>query len=217
MVIGLVVAMDAETSAISRYYDAVKEETFNSLVFYIGKIANKEVVMVKSGVGKVNAAIAATVLCEKYRPDIIISTGIAGGLGRSKVLDVVIADKVVQHDFDTTPLGDPKGIVSKVDEKLLEALKGVLPTAKVGTVASGDQFICDSGVAAIIIDDFNAIACEMECAAVARVAEVFNVPFGAIKVISDGGNDGAELTFAQMCEKASEMNARTVCEFVNRT
>ena len=145
--IGIVIAMESE---LRPYLDG-SEKTVNigGKTFYLTKTGQKDVVIVYSGIGKVNAAYACTLLCNHFEPEFIITTGLSGGLGRSNVLETVVATATCQHDSDTTALGDPIGLVSTVnkiyfptDEKLTE-LVCKITGAKKGVFACGDQFVAD--------------------------------------------------------------------------
>jgi adenosylhomocysteine nucleosidase len=195
--------------------------TVQGRVFSNGIINENSVVIVRSGIGKVNAATAAALMIERYKPDLIISTGISGGLGVSPVLSVVVGTACVQHDIDSSVTGDPLGTVWGLDKIYLEAsenfVNGVLakfPQAKKGIIASGDQFISSKARCDFIKDNFNAAACDMEAGAVAQTATLAGVPFGVIRVISDGADEDAPKSFNELVTIASKLNYEIVSEII---
>ena len=206
-VIGIVIAMESELRPYLT--DKTTEVVIGGKTFYKTVIGKREAVIVFSGIGKVNAAYACTLLCREFSPEFIVTTGLSGGLGRSNVLDTVIATATCQHDSDTTALGDPIGLVSTVnkiyfpaDEKLTD-LFCRLTGAKKGVFACGDQFVADKEKARKIIDNFDAIACDMESGAIGQVAYLAGIPYVALRIISDGANEGAPISFSELTEKAS--------------
>ena len=206
-VIGIVIAMESELRPYLT--EKTTEVVIGGKTFYKTVIGKREAVIVFSGIGKVNAAYACTLLCREFSPEFIVTTGLSGGLGRSNVLDTVVATATCQHDSDTTALGDPIGLVSTVnkiyfpaDEKLTD-LFCRLTGAKKGVFACGDQFVADKEKAQKIVDTFDAIACDMESGAIGQVAYLAGVPYVAVRIISDGANEGAPLSFSELTEKAS--------------
>ena len=205
--IGIVIAMESELRPYLT--EKTTEVVIGGKTFYKTVIGKREAVIVFSGIGKVNAAYACTLLCREFSPEFIITTGLSGGLGRSNVLETVVATSTCQHDSDTTALGDPIGLVSTVnkiyfpaDEKLTD-LFCRLTGAKKGIFACGDQFVADKEKARKIVDNFDAIACDMESGAIGQVAYLAGVPYVAVRIISDGANEGAPISFSELTEKAS--------------
>ena len=206
-VIGIVIAMESELRPYLT--EKTTEVVIGEKTFYKTVIGKREAVIVFSGIGKVNAAYACTLLCREFSPEFIVTTGLSGGLGRSSVLETVVATATCQHDSDTTALGDPIGLVSTVnkiyfpsDEKLTD-LFCRLTGAKKGVFACGDQFVADKEKARKIVDNFDAIACDMESGAIGQVAYLAGIPYVAVRIISDGANEGAPLSFSELTEKAS--------------
>lgn len=207
--VGIIIAMDKELEPFLRGREH-KKETVGNKEFFLCKIGKTECVIVKSGIGKVNAAYSASVLAQTFRPKFIVSTGISGGLGENRVLDLVVADKCVQYDVDTTALGDPLGMVSTVnkiyfetDEKLTDDLAKKID-AKKTTLACGDRFVAEKETKVFLQTYFGAGACDMESGAIAQVAYLAKIPFVAIRCISDGADDNAALTFEEMTSRASD-------------
>lgn len=191
--------------------------------FHEGVIAGKEAVICLSGIGKVNAAFATTLMTQLYKPSLLISTGLSGGLGKTQQFDIVLAERLVQHDVDTTALGDPKGMVSTVnkvffetDGGLLERFKQSLPEAKVGIIASGDQFIADKKLSENIAEQFEAIACDMESGAVAQIAYLTKTPLAVVRGISDSADGEAAADFITVTEKISAEAYKAVVSVIEK-
>lgn len=198
--LGIIGALDIEVNGIIEKMDDPKERIISSLKFTSGKINGRECVIAKCGIGKVNAAICTQTMILNYHPDSIINTGIAGSTSsKTHIGSVVIADKAVQHDFDTTILGDEAGTLFLPEEnivyipadktleqelaKVCDRLDDVDYT--VGTIATGDQFIGTKEARLAINDRFDAIACEMEGGSIAQVCYINKVPFSILRSISD--------------------------------
>lgn len=222
--IGIIGAMDIEVDALIASMKGKKEKIFGSIKFVKGKLNGKNVVVAKCGIGKVFAGICAQTMILKYGPSVIINTGVAGSLEKGfNVLDVAVAKNVVQHDMDTSAIGDPRGLISGInvihidtDTEVSHALKiaalRVGCNIKEGTIASGDKFMSDSQEKVQINKDFGAIACEMEGAAIGQVCYINKVPFGVIRVISDG--DGAEMDYMTFAPKAAKQSINIVKEYL---
>lgn len=219
--IGIIIAMPQELAPYKKHI-TTSEKIFGK-EFHYGKIGNKDIVICLSGIGKVNAAFATTLIIDKFKPELVINTGVSGGLGRLKPYDMVIADKVVQHDVDTTALGDPKGKVSTVDKiffetskKHNELTKKYLHNAYVGTVACGDQFIADKELCKQITNDFDAIACDMESGAVAQIAYITQTDVVIIRGISDGADEDAPVDFLTMVNEISQKTYKAIKEVIEK-
>lgn len=220
--LGLIIAMPQELEV---FLEVVKEAAslqYKGKAFYVGKYNDTELVLALSGVGKVNAAYTAAVMLERFCPSFIINTGVAGGFGLA-VYDVFAADKVVQHDIDTTALGDPKGYISGLDTVYIDAdkdfirlCKDKIKGIKTGVIASGDQFIASFSDAQRIVSGFSAAACDMESGAIGQVAYMAGVPFGIIRTITDNGDDSAQESFADKLGKAVQINKDAVLAVVDK-
>ncbi|MCR4661559.1 MAG: 5'-methylthioadenosine/adenosylhomocysteine nucleosidase [Clostridia bacterium] len=212
--IGIIIAMDKELKLYLER-NKTKKISYKGKDFYSLKINKKKCIICLSGIGKVNAAYATTLLIEKFKVKKIISTGISGGLGVSKILDIVISSSCVQHDVDTTQLGDPLGFVSTVrkvyfeaDEELIKEISDECKkqniNVNVGIMACGEQFVASKERIDFIRSTFNACSCDMESGAIAQVAYIANIPFVAIRCISDNADEDASISFIQMVDIASE-------------
>lgn len=222
--IGIIGAMDNELEVFLSKMTEVDEVTFGIRTFYVGLYNTKEVVVVKAGISKVNAAITTTLLIENFDIDAIINIGVAGGINGVKHKDVVISTEVVHHDMDATKFssyvhGQVPGLepTFKADTTLLNWTKSILETLhfdyKVGRIASGDQFVTDSAILEGILNVYDDIyAVEMEAAAIAQTAHLYHVPFIVYRSISDViGDDSQEHDFYKFVEEAA-LNASIVLE-----
>ncbi len=215
--IGLLVAMQKEARGIIDGLSSVKEVQYKGITFTLGNRGEREVVVALAGIGKVNAAFTTAVMIERFDVKAVVNTGIAGGVGKLAPLTPLSVISVCQHDSDTTALGDPIGLISGInkvyfeaDKELADVIAKCAGSAVYGRVATGDRFVADSLLAKSIANTFDAVACDMECGAVAQVCYLAGVPFGALKVISDSAEDGAELTYEELSTKACEINANAV-------
>lgn len=213
--IGIIGAMEIETEGLRAVMTETREETVSGIRFTQGLLDGHPAVVATCGVGKVAAAMCAEAMILRFGVTALLNTGVAGGLAEGlQVCDVVVADSVVQHDMDTTAIGDPPGLISGLnlvsipaDKALYEALAGAAEASGmhtvIGTVASGDLFVAKGEDKARIKGLFHAAACEMEGAAIGQVAYANSVPFAVLRTISDGG-DGMEFSeFAPLAAKAS--------------
>lgn len=217
--IGIIGAMSDEVDGLIARLDGHREESFGGIKFHTGTIFGKPVVIARCGVGKVFAAMCTTAMIIKYSPRLIVNTGVGGALSRElSCADIVVATRLVQHDMDTSPLGDPVGLISGINkvyfdadkraaEVLMSAAEKLGIPAKRGVIASGDQFVASSAVKDRIVSAFGADVCEMEGAAVAQAAFVGGTPFAVVRAISDGADGNSPLdfpTFLSIAVKSSE-------------
>ena len=225
--IGIIGAMDIEVEKIKAFLTDISEEVVSGVNFVRGKFEDKDVVVAKCGVGKVFAALCAEAMILKYSPRLIINVGVAGCLDKTlKIGDIVIADNVCQHDMDTSPLGDPIGLLSDIniikipaDQKACELFercaKELSLPFSVGTIASGDQFVSSAEKKDFIIDNFHAKSCEMEGGAIGHVCYVNNVPFAVLRAMSDGADDGAKMDFPTFAKMAAENSTCVIKKFLS--
>lgn len=223
--VGIIGALNMEVETLKEQMEQVKIEQISRMTFYSGLLWGCEAVVAVSGVGKVNAAMCAQTMILKYAPDIIINTGVAGGHSSLNVCDTVIASQVVQHDCDSTSLGDPIGLIAGVDSVYIpcaeSVVNGLIAAAErlgrtyyTGVVASGDQFIASREKAAWISDTFDAVAYEMEGGSIGQVCCLNSVDFGVVRIISDNGNEEAPGSFEQFAEIAAEKSMALLKEFL---
>lgn len=205
--IGIIGAMQPEVEAIIATLEGRESETVSGITFYTGTIGGKNVAVAKCGIGKVFAALCAEIMILKYNPDLLVNTGVGGAIGGDlRCGDVVIADRLCQHDMDTSAIGDPKGLVSGINmiyfdadlrarEILLEQGSALGLAVKSGTVATGDKFIASSEDKHRIASDFSASVCEMEGCAIAQTAFVNGTPFAVVRAISDSADGEATMDY----------------------
>lgn len=203
--LGIIGAMDEEVSKLKSMLSDTKVTKKAGMEFCEGTLYGKNVVVVKSGIGKVNAAICAQILADIFKAEAIINTGIAGSLNDEiNIGDIVLSRDALQHDMDTSAFGDPVGVIPRMDvsafpgdEKLIalakECCNEVLPQLQtfVGRVVSGDQFISDKAKKKWLTDTFHGYCTEMEGAAIAHAAYLNGIPFLVIRAISDKADDSA--------------------------
>lgn len=217
--IGVIGALSEEVSGLISELKEHETEIFSGIEFHTGKLYGKRVAVAKSGVGKVFAAIAAEAMILKYSPSLIVNSGVAGAIFPELVPgDIVIADKLCQHDMDTTPLGDALGLISGINKIYFEADGNAVSILKaaagdinckalVGTIATGDKFIASKEDKKAIESEFSAYACEMEGGAVAHVAYVNRTPFAVIRAISDSADGNAEMNYTEFLKIAAERSS----------
>lgn len=209
---GIIGALDKEVDTLIAEMTGREQHDFGKLTVYVGRIAGCRVAVCRSGVGKVAAAMAATVLTAVFHVTELINTGVAGGtVPRGSM---VLSDQLVQHDVrayaDNLPDGQLEGFDSPylpADSDLLARLSqaaeaaGIQPI--VGTIVSGDQFICDSAVVKRLKSEFNAKAVDMESAAIAQVCALTDIPFVAVRTITDNADEAAAENFYELVEAAA--------------
>lgn len=227
--IGIIGAMVPEVQALQQQLKNPTVTTISGIDFHKGTLNGVEVVIAQCGIGKVFAALCAESMILTFHPDAVINTGVAGALHPSlSVGDVVIAGQVVQHDMDTTPFGDPPGLISglniveipacpKTADALEKAVTALGYTAMVGTVASGDQFLSDPAKKASIYETFHALGVEMEGAAIGQVCYVNNLPFGVLRVISDSASGDGAMEYSEFLSLAANRSTNIIHQFLKQT
>ena len=213
--IGIIGAMDIEVAILRDKMVNPTVETISGVDFIRGKLEGRDVVLARSGVGKVFAAICAQTMILKYGVKAIINSGVAGTLtGELHIGDVAISTACVQHDMDTSPVGDPVGLLSGInvvelpaDTTLVGELDKVCADAgvnhRLGVIATGDQFVTTHERRDWIRDQFKAIAVEMEAGSIAHVCYVNKVPFASIRVISDEASGDVHIDYMIFVKKAA--------------
>ena len=224
--IGIIGAMSIEVDALIAKLENRKEETVGSIKFNTGSLYGKNVVVAKCGVGKVFAAICTEAMIIKYSPSLIVNTGVGGALAHDlRPTDTVVAESLVQHDMDTSPLGDPKGLISGINtvwfdtEKraasiVIEAAARLGIKARSGRIASGDRFVASQAEKDRIISEFSADVCEMEGAAVAHTAFVNETSFLVVRAISDSADGGANMDYMEFLPIAAKNSTALTLELI---
>lgn len=225
MRIGIIGAMNEEIIELKSVMNKIEEEKIGNLVFYKGEILGKNVILVECGIGKVNAAICATLMKIHFNVDKLLFTGVAGGVNSEiNIGDIVIGEDLIEHDFDCTPFGYELGQIPRMDEykfKADEELTNLAYEAAVekfgsnkiwrGRIVSGDQFVASPEKIKWLRETFNAFCTEMEGAAVAHVCYTFNLPFLVIRAISDKADDDAKVDYPEFVKLAAK-NSKTIIE-----
>lgn len=226
--IAIIGAMEEEVANIRNLMEDMREERHAGMTFCFGDIADREVVVVKSGIGKVNMAACAQVLADRFDADVLINTGVAGSLdARINIGDIVIASDAVYHDMDATAFGDAAGQVPRMDvfafptdtflsEKAAQLNERVNPDIRTfrGRVLSGDQFVADAVSKVKMTDMFGGLCCEMEGAAMAHVAYLNHIPCLIIRAISDKADGSAHEDYAAFEHKAIAHMTKLLAELI---
>ena len=208
--IGVIGAMDEEIAFIKGISEIISAKNILGLDFFVGKFGTNSVVIVKSGIGKVNAAACTQVLIDHFAVDCVINLGVAGAIfNELKIGDVVISTDTVQHDMDVSALGDTVGTIPRMEESFFraddelialsekagEALEG--HSIYKGRIASGDKFISSQEQKNFIWNNFKAYCAEMEGAAIAHVRYLNRIPFVIIRSISDNADGEAGISYKE--------------------
>ncbi len=228
--IGIIGAMEEEVSALREKLTDARLMKKASMDFYSGTLSGKEVVIVRSGIGKVNAGICTQILSDLYQVDAVFNTGIAGSLkAEINIGDIVISTDALQHDMDATGFGYEPGVIPRMetscfpaDPELLEqaeaACREAVPEIQVftGRVVSGDQFISDKKVKERITRQFGGMCTEMEGAAIAQAAYLNQIPFVVIRAISDKADDSATVDYPTFERQAIAHSVALVENLIRR-
>lgn len=214
--IGIIGAMDEEVSQLKSRMEDIQVTVKANMEFNSGKLGGKDVVVVRSGIGKVNAAVCTQILIDDFNVKTVINTGIAGSLkAEINIGDLVLSTDALQHDMDATGFGYDYGIIPRMetsvfpaDSKIIEAAYAVCKEVNAdinvfkGRVVSGDQFIGDKEKKNWIADQFQGYCTEMEGAAIAQTAYLNQIPFLIVRAISDKADDSAHMDYSDFEEKA---------------
>ncbi|MDO6448205.1 5'-methylthioadenosine/S-adenosylhomocysteine nucleosidase [Oceanobacillus profundus] len=226
MTIGIIGAMDEEVALLLDQMTEKQEQTVANCLFVQGKLQDKSVVLLKSGIGKVNAAMATTIMHERFAPTHVINTGSAGGFASNlEVGDIVISTEVVHHDVDVTSFNYSYGQVPGLPpmyeadktlvEKAVAAVKNMDINCEQGIIATGDSFMEDPERVAFVHEKFpTMLASEMEAAAVAQVCHQYNKPFVIIRALSDIAGKKSSISFDQFLETAAKNAAQLIIAVV---
>ena len=191
--IGIIGAMEEEVKALADMMSGVKTATVAGMVFKKGQLKGKDVVVVRSGIGKVNAAVCTQILADKYNVDCVINTGVAGSLKNEiNIGDIVVSSDAVQHDMDATGFGYAMGVIPRMPVSVFKADRKLIDAAKA------------------------AYCTEMEGAAIAQAAYLNNIPFLVIRAISDKADDSASMDYGEFERKAIEHSVLLMENLVQR-
>ncbi|WP_153733006.1 5'-methylthioadenosine/S-adenosylhomocysteine nucleosidase [Sporosarcina obsidiansis] len=229
MKIAIVGAMDEEVEILRREIGLGKVTTIANCEFIEGKVGKHQVIVTKSGIGKVNAAMATTILLQNYKPDLVLNTGSAGGTHPDlEIGTVVVSDHVLHHDVDVTAFGYEPGQLPQLpatfpsDENLIGLAREAvveLDTYEhaVGTIASADTFMADADKVMKVKEKFpQVIAVEMEAAAVAQVCHQFHTKFVVIRALSDIAGKESSISFDEFLPLAAKHSSQIVLRVISK-
>lgn len=226
--VGIIGAMEVEVSKLKEMLQDTEIKNKAGMTFVSGNLNGKPVVVVRSGIGKVNASICTQILADVYKVNYIINTGVAGSLHNEiNIGDIVLSKDALQHDMDATGFGYAVGVIPQMEKSIFEADERLIQIAEkcikeditdinafVGRVVSGDQFISDKGKKKWIVDNFQGYCTEMEGAAIAQAAYLNNIPFLIIRAISDKADDSATEDYPTFEAKAAQHCVKLLCAMV---
>lgn len=229
-VIGIIGAMEVEVAKLREAMNIRQTQSFAGMTFCSGELFGQEVVLVKSGIGKVNAAVCVQVLCDRFGVEQVWNTGIAGSLDdRIRIGDIVISSDAMQHDMDAVAFGYAKGVIPQMETSVFPADRAAAELAQqvcreeipeiatfCGRVLSGDQFVADREKKQRLTEEFHGLCTEMEGAAVAQAAYLNGVPFLIVRAISDQADDSAGMDYDTFERLAIEHMVRLVSGMLKR-
>jgi adenosylhomocysteine nucleosidase len=228
--IGIIGAMDEEVHILKSQMEEVQVKIIASMEFYEGRLQKHEVVVVRCGIGKVNAAVCTQILVDLFQVEAVINTGVAGSLRNEiDIADIVLSTDTLQHDVDATGFGYPAGVIPRMESSVFVADKHLISLAQevcreiipevgvhIGRIVSGDQFISDSEKKTWLVDQFAGYCTEMEGAAIAQAAYLNQIPFLIIRAISDKADHSAEMSYKEFEEIAIRNTVKLLNELVAR-
>ena len=228
--IGIIGAMEEEVASLKQAMEVKETVERAAMTFVKGTLCGKDVVIVRSGIGKVNAGICAQILVDIFGVDTLINTGVAGSLdAQIDIGDIVISTDAVQHDMDVSALGDPVGQIPRLDTFAFEADKKLVELAKqvneevnpdiktfTGRVVSGDQFISGEEKKDYLVNTFAGMCAEMEGAAIAQAAYLNKVSYVIIRAISDKADNSASMDYPTFEKHATQHLLRLMMNLVER-
>lgn len=226
-IVGIIGAMDEEVAELINVMQDKKEEQIAKLSFFEGTINECQCVVVRSGIGKVNAAMCTQILIDRFNVNAVINTGVAGGASNNfklQIGDLVLATDAIQHDFDVRGFGFELGQIPRMDNSIFQASSFLRKTAQncvdvlpenvkvyEGRVLSGDQFISDKEKVNFLSKTFNSACVEMEGASIAHVCYLNGVEFLIIRSISDSADGDAKISYQEF-EKEAAKNSSLLTE-----
>ncbi|MCK8817709.1 5'-methylthioadenosine/adenosylhomocysteine nucleosidase [Natroniella sulfidigena] len=232
MKFGIIGAMDVEVELLKKEMEIEDKLIKANMEFYSGTLLGKEVVVVRSGIGKVNAAVCSQILLDNFAVEAVLFTGVAGAIDRDLDMgDIIISTDVVQHDVDITAFGRDYGEIPELDQVAFKADEKLVTMAKeigeelaqteaieviTGRILSGDQFISDEKKVEWLRETFAGQCTEMEGAAVGQVAYLNDTPFVIIRSISDKADEEADMSFDEFVEFAANNSYKMITEILKR-
>lgn len=219
--IGIVVADSDEYKPLTEYIEKGEFEHYDFLgrLAHKFKIGNSDVISILCGIGKVNATAAAMHLVD-MGCKVILNFGLSGGIAGIRKGEICICDRFLEHDFDLTGIGykpcekPSQKYIYNADERLMDLMQYLLPNAKRGTAVSGDCFVCDEKLRVALRDNFGAMSCDMETAAIAYVCDFANIPFLSLRRISDDAGNDAVDSYREMNNLAEAVLSDLIIDFI---
>lgn len=226
--LGLIGAMEEEITLIKELMEDVVIKEYSGLTFYEGKLNNKELVVVRSGIGKVNAAMCTQLLIDKFDIEAIINIGVAGAISdKIEIGDIVLSTKLYEHDFDVTAFGHKKGEIPRMESSIFLTDENLISLAEKssivfekkvrvlrGIVVSGDIFVSSNELKESLKADFEADCAEMEGAAIAHVCSINKMPFLVIRSMSDKANGEAPENFDEFVLEAAKNSKKLILKMI---
>jgi adenosylhomocysteine nucleosidase len=223
-IVGIIGAMRAEVEEILAGMTEESCHTISGIAYHTGKIDGIDCVVAQCGVGKVAAAVCAQTMILRYAPSAVVNVGVAGGIGPGvHIGDIVVSSGLVQHDMDTSAVGDEKGLISGLNLVVIPATKTLAEKTALaaghlcgrehvhtGIIATGDQFINDGARLKQIRAEFGACACEMEGGSIAQVCYLNGVDFVVIRAVSDNADETAAVSYGEFLQKSAHTAAELI-------
>lgn len=227
-IIGIIGAMDEEVDILKDTMQIEDKVEKAGLKFYVGKLENKNIVLVRCGIGKVNASLCTQILISEFKVDAVVNTGVAGALhDELNVADIVISTDTLQHDFDTTGFGYELGVIPRMEVSIFKAYDKLIDAAyksslenvkshKVlkGRVVSGDIFVSSMELKEKLVNKFGGYCTEMEGAAIGHTCFVNNVPFVIVRAMSDKADGSADVTYEEFVIEAANNSKDIVIDML---
>ncbi len=226
--IGIICALKIEVDGLKALMENAVTVQKAGLEFISGKIFGKDVVVLESGSGKVNAAVGTQIMIDLYKPDAVINSGIAGSLSKDLIIgDIVISSDCVEHDINRTALEEPRGLIwftgekridipadEEISRKLAECCENLGSTVRIGRIATGDMFVSYRRQREFIAFEFDALCCEMEGGAVGHVCYMNKVPFTILRSISDDFKFNKAENYDEFKELAADRTIKALKKFI---
>ncbi len=226
--IGIICALKIEVDGLKALMENAETVQKAGLEFISGKIFGKDVVVLESGSGKVNAAVGTQIMIDLYKPDAVINSGIAGSLSKDLIIgDIVISSDCVEHDINRTALEEPRGLIwftgekridipadEEISRKLAECCENLGSTVRIGRIATGDMFVSYRRQREFIAFEFDALCCEMEGGAVGHVCYMNKVPFTILRSISDDFKFNKAENYDEFKELAADRTIKALKKFI---
>jgi len=225
--IGIIGAMDEEIENLLNKLTVEKEEIKNNIIFYLCSYDNKKIIIVKSGIGKVNSAVVTQILISNYNPCCIINTGIAGAISKDvTVLDLVIASETMQYDVHVSNFGYNPGQIPRMKEYIFKTDQYLTDKTKksmgkddkyhIGRIISGDKFISNIETKENLSKEFNALCADMESGSIGQVCYINKTPYIAIRCISDNADESSIKKYKDFDNKAAFKSSKLILSLLNR-